>query len=119
MGSESTKKKRMKFRFPGSLKSGTEFMHSGTDFQPQEAMTIRHFLATEMLHSGAEFLHKPASSGTDFKSSGADFHRPIYRKMCFLNKTSRILRPKAYFGAEPLQIWCATIKTHSQSSIQV
>jgi len=48
-------------------------------------------------------------SATDFWSSVADFDRLINIRLRFRNKGSRILRPKAYFGAEALQIWWATI----------
>jgi len=46
---------------------------------------------------------------TDLWGLVADFDRLINRKVRFQNRGSRILRPKAYFGAEALQIWWATI----------
>jgi len=53
----------------------------------------------------------------DFTLSVADFTRGYIRNTNFLNKGLKLEREKAYFGAEVLQIWWKTIKTHSHSSI--
>jgi len=77
------------------------------------------FRPSNQSNSATEVSYGPrifVSSATDFASSATEFDWAIYRKVRFQNKGSRILRPKAYFGAEALQIWWSAIITHSLSS---
>ena len=102
---------------------GHQIYNSGTDFAVDKPSFYSTFFGPRVLQIGRRIYlmgHSCStisrSSAVDIVTSVVDFYMPLYRKLRFQNRSSRILRPKAYFGAKALQIWWATITSHSQSS---